>query len=418
MLESVIITTFILGLISAVSLPLGTLTAFFWRPTDRIIAILMAFGGGALLAALTLDLVGPAVARGDLVSLAIGVIAGGVMFVVLNSIINDYGGFLRKVSTTVYYLRRIHLMRRAIVVSGCLLAPLQDLSATVDLSAGFGDLADRAAHTTVAVGEETDEPSVHSRDSTENTSAHQYRLKWPEFDFGVNNDERLNMVQVFDNRSDYLDRNRAVDRTPVSTVPTFDCADVIGKVFDDSNLNGYQDEAEAGIPSVKLVTTQGLEARTDQNGRFHITCALSPNPDRGSNFIIKLDARSLPVGYRLTTENPRVVRATPGKVLKFNFGAAIHRRVRLDLADAVFESDSSQIRERWLSHVDLLMDRLEEGPAVLCLAYMADFEELTLITERLQAIKKEIKQRWAGLDCCYELDIETRIIWRDRTSTD
>ncbi|MBT8127136.1 MAG: cyclic nucleotide-binding domain-containing protein [Gammaproteobacteria bacterium] len=106
MLESVLLTTFLLGLISAVSLPLGTLTAFLWRPTDRAIAIMMAFGGGALLAALTLDLVGPAVARGDLISLGIGVIAGGVMFVVLNSIINDYGGFLRKVSTTVYYLRR------------------------------------------------------------------------------------------------------------------------------------------------------------------------------------------------------------------------------------------------------------------------------------------------------------------------
>lgn len=319
---------------------------------------------------------------------------------------------------TLLNMRRIHLMRRAIVVSGCLLAPLQDPSATVDLSAGFEDPTDRAAHMTVAVGVETDELSVHPRHSTENISLHRYRLKWPENDFGVNNDGRFSLVQAFDNRSDQLDRNRGVDRTPASAVPTFDCADVIGKVFDDSNLNGYQDEAEAGIPSVKLVTTQGLEARTDQSGRFHISCALSPNPDRGSNFIIKLDVRSLPTGYRLTTENPRVVRATPGKVLKFDFGAAIHRRVRLDLADAVFESDSSQIQERWLSHVDLLMDRLVERPAVLCLAYMADFEELTLVTERLQAIKKEIRQRWADLDCCYKLDIETRIIWRGRTSTE
>lgn len=315
-------------------------------------------------------------------------------------------------------LLRIYPMPPTIVVSGCLLAPLQNLSAAVDLSAGFVDLAGRAAHMTVPLRVENDVLNVHPRDSTENTSAHRYRPKWPEFDFGINNDARFNLVQVFDNRSDHLDRNRGVDRTPVSADPTFDCADVVGKVFDDSNLNGYQDEDEAGIPSVKLVTTQGLEARTDQSGRFHITCALSPNPDRGSNFIIKLDARSLPIGYRLTTENPRVVRATPGKVLKFNFGAAIHRRVRLDLADAVFESDSSQLRQQWLSHIDLLMDRLVEEPAVLCLAYMADFEELTLVTERLQAIKKEIKQRWADLDCCYKLDIETRIIWRGRTSTE
>ncbi|MGB5454777.1 MAG: cyclic nucleotide-binding domain-containing protein [Gammaproteobacteria bacterium] len=106
MFESVIVTAFLLGLISAVSLPLGTLTTFFWRPTDRTIAILMAFGGGALLAALTLDLVGPALERGDFTALAIGVITGGLLFVGLNHVINDYGGFLRKVSTTVYYLRR------------------------------------------------------------------------------------------------------------------------------------------------------------------------------------------------------------------------------------------------------------------------------------------------------------------------
>jgi hypothetical protein len=49
---------------------------------------------------------------------------------------------------------------------------------------------------------------------------------------------------------------------------------------------------------------------------------------------------------------------------------------------------------------------------------MAEFEELSLVTDRLQAIKKEIDQRWADLDCCYKLDIETRIIWRSRTSTD
>lgn len=313
---------------------------------------------------------------------------------------------------------RIQLVPYAIVVSGCLLVPLQGLNAGVGLSEGFVDLAGRTADMTVQVGTAIDEVSVYPRSLTDNTGRYRYILKRPEYDFGVKDDVRFELVEVFDIRSAQLDRNQGGDGVTVSVVPTLDCTDVIGRVFYDSNLNGYQDEAEGGIPSVKLVTTQGLEARTDRNGRFHITCALLPNPDRGSNYIIKLDTRSLPVGYRLTTENPRVARATPGKVLKFNFGAAIHRSVRLDLADAVFEKDSSQIREQWLSHIDLLMNRLVEGPAVLCLAYLAEFEELSLVTDRLQVIKKEIKQRWADLDCCYELDIETRIIWRSRTSTD
>ena len=30
--------------------------------------------------------------------------------------------------------------------------------------------------------------------------------------------------------------------------PTFDCTDVIGKVFDDRNRNGQQDKGEQGLP--------------------------------------------------------------------------------------------------------------------------------------------------------------------------
>jgi CRP-like cAMP-binding protein len=77
-----------------------------WKPDDRAIAFLMAFGGGALLAALTLDLVAGTVASGHYYSLAAGCIGGGVLFIVLNNIINDFGGFLRKASTTVYHLRK------------------------------------------------------------------------------------------------------------------------------------------------------------------------------------------------------------------------------------------------------------------------------------------------------------------------
>jgi CRP-like cAMP-binding protein len=104
--ESVADIAFLMGIGSACSLPLGAVTSVFWRPTDRVVAFLMAFGGGALLAALTIDLVGSALARGHFHFLALGCILGGLLFVALNEIVNDYGGFLRKVSTTVYHLRR------------------------------------------------------------------------------------------------------------------------------------------------------------------------------------------------------------------------------------------------------------------------------------------------------------------------
>jgi CRP-like cAMP-binding protein len=106
MLESVAWAAFVMGLVSACSLPLGAITSRFWTPDDRTTAILMAFGGGALLAALTIDLVGSALESGHFNTLAVGAVLGGVLFVLLNQVVNDYGGFLRKASTTVYHLRR------------------------------------------------------------------------------------------------------------------------------------------------------------------------------------------------------------------------------------------------------------------------------------------------------------------------
>jgi uncharacterized repeat protein (TIGR01451 family) len=229
---------------------------------------------------------------------------------------------------------------------------------------------------------------------------------------GVGEGEYVNQVQAINNQNGEPVSGVATATVRVIPDPTFDCSDVIGKVFDDINMNGYQDEGEIGIASARVFTARGIEAKTDKYGRFHITCAVVPNEDRGSNFIIKLDERSLPSGYRLTTENPRVGRATRGRMLKFSFGAAIHRVVRLDMADAVFEPDSTTIRPQWLSRVSLLMEKLVEAPSVLRLAYMADVEDAGLVEDRLKATKKEIQRRWADLDCCYTLEIETEIFWR------
>ena len=97
----------IFGLISAVSLPLGAIAARFWVPSDRAIAALMAFGAGALLSALTIDLVAGALEEGEFYALAGGAVLGGVLFVVLDQLVNKKGGFLRKSATTFRYLRRL-----------------------------------------------------------------------------------------------------------------------------------------------------------------------------------------------------------------------------------------------------------------------------------------------------------------------
>ena len=105
-------SAFLIGIVSACSLPLGALTSRFWTPSDRTIAFLMSFGAGALLAALTLDLAGAALDRGHFYPLAAGCVTGGALFVVLNQVVNNHGGFLRKASTTVIHLRQQRRQRQ------------------------------------------------------------------------------------------------------------------------------------------------------------------------------------------------------------------------------------------------------------------------------------------------------------------
>jgi uncharacterized repeat protein (TIGR01451 family) len=196
--------------------------------------------------------------------------------------------------------------------------------------------------------------------------------------------------------------------------PAFDCTDVIGKVFDDENRNGLQDRGEGGLPGVRLVTARGLLATTDQHGRFHITCAITPREGRGSNFVLKLDDRTLPSGYRGSTESLQVKRATRGKALEFSFGASIHRVVGLDIADPVFEPGTIEMRNLWRPRIELLLEELKRAPAVLRLSYLADLEEPRLVEQRVSAVQEAIMDAWgASEECClYPLVVEPEVFWR------
>lgn len=234
---------------------------------------------------------------------------------------------------------------------------------------------------------------------------------------GVNEGEYVNRAQVFDTVTNTAASEIASATVRVIPDPAFDCTDIIGKVFDDKNLNGYQDESEKGIAGVKLVTLRGLETKTDKYGRFHVTCAISPNESRGSNFVIKLDERSLPTGYRMTTENPRVQRTTRGKMMKFNFGSTVHRVVSMDLADDVFVNNSTEIHKQWLPRIDLLVKQLKEKPSILRLSYLADADGSSIVDDRLEKVKQDIVKKWL-IENKYKLRIETEIYWRRGSTPD
>ena len=229
---------------------------------------------------------------------------------------------------------------------------------------------------------------------------------------GVSEGEYVNRALVFNTGTGGAASGEATATVRVIPDPDFDCTDVIGKVYDDRNLNGAQDSGEKGLYGVRLVTARGLIASTDEYGRFHLTCAAVPDEDRGSNFILKMDERSLPSGYRLTTENPRVKRVTRGKMARFNFGATIHRVVRMDIADGVFEPGTSEIRIQWRPRIAQLLEELKKAPSVLRLSYLGDVEPEGLVKERLEALRKNIIGKWKEPEAGYRLTIETEVFWR------
>jgi large repetitive protein len=229
---------------------------------------------------------------------------------------------------------------------------------------------------------------------------------------GVSEGEYVNRAQVINIASNGAASGEATATVRVIPDPTFDCSDVVGKVFDDRDLDGQQDTGELGLPGVRLVTARGLIATTDAYGRFHITCAVVPDELRGSNFILKMDDRSLPTGYRVTSENPLVQRATRGKMLRYNFGATIHRVVAIDISDGVFEPQRTELRLQWLYKLPQLLAELKKAPAVLRLSYLAEIEETGLVQARLEALKKEVVKQWALAAGGYRLHIETEVFWR------
>ena len=103
-----------LGALSAMSLPLGSAVGLLTRLKPILISIFAAFGAGALIAALTVELVAPTLFAlhdesggshgGDpylsFYALVAGAVVGGIAYVMLDRLVNAHGGFLRKTAIT------------------------------------------------------------------------------------------------------------------------------------------------------------------------------------------------------------------------------------------------------------------------------------------------------------------------------
>ncbi len=230
---------------------------------------------------------------------------------------------------------------------------------------------------------------------------------------GVTEGEFVNRAQVVHGLTGNAMSGEATATVRVVPDPTFDCTDVTGKVFDDANRNKVQDDGEGGLAGVRVVTARGLSAITDAHGRYHITCAITPEEGRGSNFVLKLDDRTLPSGYRPSTESAlRPARdARQGAQVQLrrvdpSRRRTRHRRCRVR---AGHHRDPHPVAA---PAADCCSTNCEKAPAVLRLSYLADVEDADLVERRVQAIRRQITESWEAKNSSYQLTIEPEVFWR------
>ena len=238
---------------------------------------------------------------------------------------------------------------------------------------------------------------------------------------GVQPGAHVNRAQAFSPATGLPVTPEATATIRVEADAVFACSTVIGRVFDDLNHDGSYNGApsrtspgkgpaakgaETGLPGVRLVTPNGLAVTTDRHGRFSLPCAALPR-DIGANFMLKLDERTLPSGYRPTTENPRVARLTPGMLTKMNFGVALSQVVRIDLSARAFHG--RDLRPELRDGLRRLVAGIAAKPSVLRLSYrLAPGEDRGGASTRLRQVEAALRRLWPA-KARFALDIEAII---------
>src|SRR5690606_8907915 len=164
------------------------------------------------------------------------------------------------------------------------------------------------------------------------------------------------------------------------------------------------------LPILRLSTATGTLVTTDAFGRYSIPCAALPAANVGSNFVLKIDARTLPAGLALTTDNPAMVRLTPGKMVEINFGVSLGREIRITIGDAAFVGGGTEPTADMLAGISQLTGLLAEDRSRLVVVLETTREGPA--DARAEKIIALIRQSWRDFGAPYALDIETTVIER------
>jgi len=125
---------------------------------------------------------------------------------------------------------------------------------------------------------------------------------------------------------------------------------------------------------------------------------------------LKLDPRSLPVGTRIISENPRSVRLTAGKVTRLNFATSISRVVRVDINSDAFHFGEVLLRPEWEPRLEQLISILQNELSVLRVSYIDRDADRALAAKRVEFLRDIIRKMWQQRSGRYRLEIESRIL--------
>lgn len=87
---------FLFGLIAGLALLLGTVFGIYLKPSKKVVAMIMAFGSGVLISAVTFDLIEEAYNKAGIFLITIGFFFGALAFVIGDYLIGKRGGHHRK----------------------------------------------------------------------------------------------------------------------------------------------------------------------------------------------------------------------------------------------------------------------------------------------------------------------------------
>ena len=113
---------FILGSMCSVSLLIGAVLGIYFKMSKRLVGLMAAFGAGALLSALAIELVAPSIHAfiqassaelrahevHNFFHLVAGAFVGGIVFVLLDWVLVEHGGYLRKTAYLIAKLMQEH----------------------------------------------------------------------------------------------------------------------------------------------------------------------------------------------------------------------------------------------------------------------------------------------------------------------